>query len=121
MNYRGETFEPWGHIFGGGKGILEPWVCFMGNYGTLAGHIRGEFRTLPLNVFILSPLLPLLTPPSPSLSVTQAAEFRVFWGEKAELRRFQDGSINEAVVWGGGSVGGRRGVVTQVVRHLLQR
>ena len=95
--------------------MLEPWA---GNYGTLAGHVRREFRTLPLN---LSPLLSLLTPPSPSLSITQAAEFRVFWGEKAELRRFQDGSINEAVVWGGGSVGGRRGVVTQVVRHLLQR
>ena len=28
-----------------------------------------------------------------------AAKFRQFWGEKAELRRFQDGNIAEAVVW----------------------
>ena len=28
-----------------------------------------------------------------------AAKFRQFWGEKAELRRFQDGNITEAVVW----------------------
>ncbi|KIW69372.1 hypothetical protein PV04_05253 [Phialophora macrospora] len=29
----------------------------------------------------------------------KAAEFRRFWGEKAELRRFKDGSISEALVW----------------------
>jgi U3 small nucleolar RNA-associated protein 22 len=29
----------------------------------------------------------------------RAAEFRRFWGEKAELRRFKDGSISEALVW----------------------
>ncbi|KAF2220059.1 Nrap protein [Elsinoe ampelina] len=29
----------------------------------------------------------------------EAAEFRKFWGEKAELRRFKDGSIMESLVW----------------------
>ncbi|KAF2277561.1 pre-rRNA processing protein Utp22 [Westerdykella ornata] len=29
----------------------------------------------------------------------EAASFRQFWGEKAELRRFKDGSILESVVW----------------------
>jgi len=29
----------------------------------------------------------------------QAAAFRAFWGDKAELRRFADGAICEAVVW----------------------
>ena len=29
----------------------------------------------------------------------EAAKFRQFWGEKAELRRFKDGSIQETVVW----------------------
>lgn len=28
-----------------------------------------------------------------------AAQFRKFWGEKAELRRFKDGSITESLVW----------------------
>ena len=41
-----------------------------------------------------------------------AAAFRAFWGDAAELRRFEDGSIHEAVLWGGGAWwrrgGGRR-------------
>lgn len=28
-----------------------------------------------------------------------AAKFQAFWGNKSELRRFQDGKISEAVVW----------------------
>ena len=28
-----------------------------------------------------------------------AARFRAFWGARAELRRFPDGTISEAVVW----------------------
>lgn len=41
--------------------------------------------------------------------------FRAFWGEKAELRRFADGSIKETTVWNG------RGLVTsQVIRFVLE-
>lgn len=29
----------------------------------------------------------------------EAAAFRTFWGEKAELRRFKDGSILESLIW----------------------
>ncbi|KAG5179919.1 Nrap protein-domain-containing protein [Tribonema minus] len=56
-----------------------------------------------------------------------AAAFRAFWGARAELRRFKDGAIVEAVVWGGGGGGGggarpREGaVVEEVVRHALAR
>jgi U3 small nucleolar RNA-associated protein 22 len=32
-----------------------------------------------------------------------AADFRGFWGDRSELRRFQDGAIVEAVVWDGSS------------------
>ncbi len=35
----------------------------------------------------------------PSADSTDAAEYRSFWGKKAELRRFKDGSILECVVW----------------------
>ena len=31
---------------------------------------------------------------------TAAEEFRTFWGRKSELRRFKDGAIVDAVVWG---------------------
>ncbi|KIW28320.1 uncharacterized protein PV07_07995 [Cladophialophora immunda] len=43
----------------------------------------------------------------------EAAEFREFWGEKAELRRFKDGSISESLVWRGD-----RPVTLQIISHL---
>jgi U3 small nucleolar RNA-associated protein 22 len=35
---------------------------------------------------------------NPEISSSKSL-FRLFWGNKCELRRFQDGSIVEAVVW----------------------
>jgi len=35
----------------------------------------------------------------PSADSSEAAKFRSFWGQKAELRRFRDGSILECAVW----------------------
>ncbi|KIW43305.1 uncharacterized protein PV06_04419 [Exophiala oligosperma] len=43
-----------------------------------------------------------------------AAEYRAFWGEKAELRRFKDGSISEALVWAPSIP-----VTHQIIAHLL--
>ncbi|EXJ89790.1 hypothetical protein A1O3_02857 [Capronia epimyces CBS 606.96] len=43
----------------------------------------------------------------------EAAEFRRLWGEKAELRRFRDGSISESLVWAPGSP-----VTLQIISHL---
>ncbi|KAK5173186.1 U3 snoRNP protein [Saxophila tyrrhenica] len=45
----------------------------------------------------------------------QAAAFRKFWGDKAELRRFKDGTISETVVWNAGE-----SVLEQIVRYLLR-
>jgi U3 small nucleolar RNA-associated protein 22 len=39
----------------------------------------------------------------PAEEKKKAAKFRKFWGEKAELRRFKDGSILESLVWSPGS------------------
>ncbi|KAH8418447.1 hypothetical protein KR009_004270, partial [Drosophila setifemur] len=51
-----------------------------------------------------------------------AADFRRFWGEKSNLRRFQDGSITEAVVWGAAqdAPSKKRLIVRQIVLHLLE-
>ena len=65
----------------------------------------------------------------PPADSPKAAEFRSFWGEKSELRRFQDGSINEAVVWmeggqgqgAGGGVAGKRMISLRIIQHLLCR
>lgn len=47
-----------------------------------------------------------------------AADFRAFWGEKAELRRFKDGSIIESVVW---SDQHSKSVLGQIVEYVFQR
>ncbi|KAH8295120.1 hypothetical protein KR018_007548, partial [Drosophila ironensis] len=59
--------------------------------------------------------------PAPNEDPEGAAEFRRFWGEKSNLRRFQDGSITEAVVWGAlkDPPYKKRVIVRQIVLHLL--
>lgn len=52
-----------------------------------------------------------------------AAEFRKFWGDKSNLRRFQDGSITEAVVWAAATdaPSQKRLIVRNIVLHLLEK
>lgn len=47
-----------------------------------------------------------------------AAKFQKFWGEKAELRRFKDGSILESLVWAPGSV---HSIFKDIVVYLFRR
>ncbi|XP_054735625.1 nucleolar protein 6 [Anastrepha obliqua] len=58
----------------------------------------------------------------PESIAESANEFRKFWGVKAQLRRFQDGSITESVVWAksSDSLWKRRLVVRSIITHLLQ-
>jgi len=53
----------------------------------------------------------------PEASCLEAAEFREFWGDRSELRRFQDGVVKEVVVWSGE----KEGVVGCVVRAVVAR
>ena len=48
-----------------------------------------------------------------------AATFRQFWGEKAELRRFKDGSILESLIWTNEGQG--RSILQQVIAHSIRR
>ena len=48
----------------------------------------------------------------------KAAKFQKFWGEKAELRRFKDGSILESVVWSPGST---HAIFQDIVTYLAKR
>ena len=47
-----------------------------------------------------------------------ASKFRDFWGEKAELRRFKDGSIVESLIW---TPSIDEGVLVQILKHVLRR
>ena len=48
-----------------------------------------------------------------------AAAFRQFWGEKAELRRFKDGSIQESLIWS--ATDARNSILKQIVTHVIRR
>ena len=48
-----------------------------------------------------------------------AAGFRNFWGEKAELRRFKDGSIRESLIWSSSDSIGN--VLKQIVVYVVRR
>ena len=50
-----------------------------------------------------------------------ARQFRELWGDKAELRRFKDGSIVESVVWDVKNADERAQVPFFIVCHLLAR
>ncbi|XP_053611416.1 nucleolar protein 6 [Plodia interpunctella] len=56
----------------------------------------------------------------PPANLPEAEEFRSFWGEKSELRRFQDGSITETCVWDGETTQERRGITKQIVNYLMK-
>lgn len=49
----------------------------------------------------------------------KATAFRQFWGEKAELRRFKDGSILESLVWSAKE--GGQSVLEQIVRYIVSK
>ncbi|XP_069482963.1 nucleolar protein 6 [Ambystoma mexicanum] len=55
----------------------------------------------------------------PEADSPKAVEFQRFWGERSELRRFQDGSVCEAVVWAATTIHEKRLIPEQIVKHLL--
>ncbi|KAM9096445.1 nucleolar protein 6 [Sarcophilus harrisii] len=56
----------------------------------------------------------------PEADHPEATDFRQFWGPRSELRRFQDGSIREAVLWKAESMAEKRLLPHQVITHLLK-
>ncbi|XP_043670065.1 nucleolar protein 6 [Vespula pensylvanica] len=57
----------------------------------------------------------------PEANLPDAALFRKFWCNKSELRRFQDGSIREAVVWGKGkTLHEKRMICKKIVKFILK-
>lgn len=55
----------------------------------------------------------------PAEDKEEAALFREFWGEKAELRRFKDGSILESLVWS--DQPSEDSIVHQILSYILHR
>ncbi|KAI9505218.1 Nrap protein [Coemansia spiralis] len=61
--------------------------------------------------------------PNPDSQPEEAARFRAYWGDRAELRRFRDASIRLATVWGinGMSFENRSLILPRMVAYLLRR
>ncbi|KAI9773444.1 MAG: hypothetical protein M1840_007660 [Geoglossum simile] len=80
-----------------------------------------EGRTIILVGFLLSPIHAgrAVDHGPPAEARKEAAAFRKFWGEKAELRRFKDGSILESLVWSDKE--STKPVFQQIVHYLLDR
>lgn len=57
----------------------------------------------------------------PSEDAEGSAAFRELWGEKAELRRFKDGSITESVVWNVARPEERALITGMAAKWLLER
>lgn len=57
----------------------------------------------------------------PSADSPEVKEFQAFWGKKSTLRRFQDGSFHEAILWADPNVttGQRRLIPGEVVKQVL--
>lgn len=53
----------------------------------------------------------------------EANQFRNFWGDKSEIRRFNDGSIAESILWcpANAPIGEKRLIVQQIIVYLLQK
>lgn len=56
----------------------------------------------------------------PPANLPAAEQFRAFWGDKSELRRFQDGSITETCVWDGETMTERRTITKQIIDYLMK-
>lgn len=55
----------------------------------------------------------------PAESKKEAASYRQFWGDKAELRRFKDGSILESLVWP--TKDSPLSIFERIVQHVMTR
>ncbi|XP_018401182.1 PREDICTED: nucleolar protein 6 [Cyphomyrmex costatus] len=57
----------------------------------------------------------------PEANLSEAVDFRNFWGDKSELRRFKDGAIREAVIWSKGkTLADKRIICKRIIIFLLK-
>lgn len=57
----------------------------------------------------------------PAADSPESADFRAFWGEKSQLRRFQDGFVCEAVHWPAKNWAQRRLICREIITFLIEK
>ncbi|KAF7943256.1 hypothetical protein EAE96_011186 [Botrytis aclada] len=84
-----------------------------------SGPSTSNYQTLNLAVlFDPAYISRLVDHGPPAEDKKKALKFQKFWGEKAELRRFKDGSILESLVWSPGST---YSIFEDIVTYLIKR
>ncbi|XP_069819373.1 nucleolar protein 6 [Dendropsophus ebraccatus] len=78
-----------------------------------------DIGSLTLGLMLTPDFFSSILEKGPAADSPEAADFRSFWGDKSELRRFQDASICEAVVWPAESLEEKRRIPELLIRHLL--
>ena len=92
---------------------------FAGRSEAMAAHTTKDGRLLlGVRLNALTAFRQLDAGP-PATAKAEALLFREFWGEKAQLRRFRDGSIIESVVWDV-PFENQNQIPELIVRHLLK-
>ncbi|RWS28285.1 nucleolar protein 6-like protein [Leptotrombidium deliense] len=57
----------------------------------------------------------------PTADKPEAEDFKLYWEELSELRRFQDGEVCEAVYWKASNINEKRHIFRTALRHILQK
>lgn len=107
-------------------GALDPTALF--EEGRLAGTDHQQLpgvlgRGGTLHVFVDADpdrILRAVDIGPPADQKAQAADYRRFWGERSELRRFKDGQIAESVVWEA-NAGSRHTIPDRIIAYILER
>ncbi|XP_043934033.1 nucleolar protein 6 isoform X1 [Protopterus annectens] len=79
-----------------------------------------DIKFLTFGLLLNSEFCTIVLDRGPQADNPEAVEFRTFWGQKSELRRFQDGAICEAVVWQAETMCEKRLIQEQIIQYLLE-
>ena len=102
--------------------LIHPIRNPIPDWSTAAGREPAEDRSpsIVIGLLINSEQVSRTVDKGPSVEDKQAAAvFRKFWGEKAELRRFKDGSILESLIWNRSSA--EDSILQQIIQYVIRR
>ena len=102
--------------------LLEKGLGDRMSRGCVRCHVNDDgSRGVSLGLLVNSMNANRILDQGPSADKPEAKQFRALWGNKSELRRFQDGSILECVVWKAPTRSGPKAVFRSMALILLCR
>lgn len=93
----------------------------VGSWSVATEPPKNTSRKLAFGFCFNSPAAWEVVNKGPAADSPESVEFRSFWGEMSQLRRFQDGFICEAVHWPASNWAERRLICRRIVSFLLEK